>query len=35
MKSLTSSKKFIEILDLLEQKDSYKTIKDLEVELTF
>ena len=35
MKSLTDSKKCIEILNLSEQKDSYNTIKDLEVELTF
>ena len=35
MESLTDSKKFIEILNLSEQKDSYNTIKDLEVELTF
>ena len=35
MKSLTDSRKFIEILNLSKQKDSYNTIKDLEVELTF
>ena len=35
MKSLTSSRKFIEILNLSEQKDSYNTTEDLEVELTF
>ena len=35
MKSLTVSRKFMEILNLSEQKDSYHTIKDLEVKLTF
>ena len=35
MKSLIGSRKLIEILDLSEQKDSYNTIKGLEVELTF
>ena len=34
MKSLTVSRKFMEILNLSEQKDSYHTIKDLEVKLT-
>ena len=32
---LTDSRKFIEILNLSEQKNSYNTIKDLEIELNF
>ena len=35
MKSLTVSRKFMEILNLSEQKDSYHSTKDLEVKLTF
>ena len=35
MEGLTVSRKFMEIFNLLEQKDSYHTIKNLEVELTF
>ena len=35
MKSLTVSRKFTEIFNLSEQIDSYHTIKDLEVTLTF
>ena len=31
MKSLADSRKFIEILNLSEQKDSYNTIENLEV----
>ena len=33
--SLTDSRKFIEILNLSEQKNSYNTIEDLEIELNF
>ena len=35
LKSFTVSRKFMEILNLSEQKQSYHTIKDLEVKLTF
>ena len=35
MKSLTVSRKFMEVLNLSEQKDRYHTIKDLEVKFTF
>ena len=35
IKSFTVSRKFMEILDLSEQKDSYHSIKDLEVKLIF
>ena len=35
IKSFTVSRKFMEILNLSEQKDSYHTIKDLQVKLTF
>ena len=31
MKSLTDSRKFIEILNLSEQKDSYNTTENLEI----
>ena len=35
MKSLTDSRKFVEILNLSEQKGSYNTKETLEVEHTF
>ena len=35
MQSLTDSRKFMEILNLSEQKYNYSTIKDLEVEYAF
>ena len=35
IKSFTGSRKLVEILNLLEKKDSYHTIKDLEVKLNF
>ena len=35
MKGLTGPKKFIENLNLSEQKDSYHTIEELKAKLTF